>query len=198
MKKIIIGLVTLGSIVSANATMLEINGPLNVKLSYAQAEEAKTYFETLGDLFTAGIRPDLSKISNIAWAGRCYLSDKPNAPTNAGYIFRQKRSSDIGSIGVSTRTYEAFSYWQKNKAPNYFDDKSLEQVFAEFPDLPATNIKINSNSVETYLSDLKSELKISGSYLVEELTRLASDTGPIGKSNAYGRCYYFIPEITNN
>lgn len=201
MKTIIIGLLTLGNIISANASMLEINSSIEDKLSNAQVEEEKTYFETLGNLFKEGTRPDLSKISNIAWAGRCFRDKKPNDPTNAGYIFRQSRASDVGPIGAKNKTYEAFTYWRTDKSTDFFDDKSMEQVFALEPNLKSFPAKINSNSIEVRILDTNttSKLKVAGDYLIEELSDPASnDVGPLARDGVgvNVRCYYFIPDIS--
>ena len=119
MKKLLIGLLAIGTL-SAQASLLEVNGPLDATLFEAQVNDEKSYFETLGDLFQAGTRPKLSNISNIAWAGRCFSKEKQNVPNNAGYIFREVRN-DAGPIAVTTKAYEVFSYWQHAKAPNFFD-----------------------------------------------------------------------------
>jgi hypothetical protein len=192
MQKLLIGLLAIGTL-SAQASMFEVNGPLDETLFKAQIDDEKTYFETLGDLYKAGQRPNLKKISNIAWAGRCFLKNEQNKPTNAGYIFRKKRS-DAGPIAL--KAYEAFSYWDLNKAPNYFDKMDVEQVFASVTGLEARDGKVKTDSIEIVISTSeKSRLKVSGSYLVEELSALKEDAGPIGKASVFARCYYFIPDL---
>jgi hypothetical protein len=196
MKKILFGLLALGTI-SAQASMLEINGPLDAKLFDAQVNDEKSYFETLGDLFQSGVRPNLTKISHIAWAGRCFIAKIPNDPINAGYIFRQKRN-DAGPIAATTKAYEAFSYWLPREAPNYFDKMDIEQVFAAVPNLKANahDARIKSDSIEIDVNAFqKSNLKESGKYLVEEISEQVSDVGPIEKQTVVIRCYYFIPEL---
>lgn len=196
MKKFIIGFLTMG-VLSAQASMLEVNGPLDAKLFTAQVNDEKSYFETLGDLFQAGTRPNLSKISNISWAGRCFAKEKQNDPVNGGYIFRQKRN-DAGPIAATTKAYEAFSYWQLNKAPNYFDKMDIEQVFAAIPDLAkyAKDARIKTDSIEINVeTSAKSNLRISGNYLIEEISGFEGDVGPVGKVTVGVRCYYFIPDL---
>lgn len=195
MKKLLIGILAIGTL-SAQASMLEVNGPLDATLFEAYVDEEKTYFETLGDLFKAGQRPDLKKISNFAWSGRCFYSTAPNEPTNAGYIFRPKRS-DAGPIAVNSKAYEAFSYWHPSKAPNFYDKMDMEEVFA-IMHLEAENVRLKTNSIEIdIVAPAKSNLKISGNYLVEELSRPSSDVGPIEKTIVGARCYYFIPDLND-
>jgi len=200
--KLLVGILVLGAMSSAQATMLEMNGPLDSTLYEAQVNEEKTYFETLGDLFKVGALPNLSKISNIAWAGRCFSKDVQNEPVSAGYIFRQKKGKDVGPIGANSKAYEAFSYWKIDKeVPNYFDKMDVEQVFAAIPDLSkyAHDAKIKTNSVEIDLqATYKSNLKVSGNYLVEEISGPPLvDVGPAGKTTVGVRCYYFIPELND-
>lgn len=45
-------------------------GPLSEFFDSQSVE--KSSFALLDDLYQAGTRPDPSKISNIAWAGRCF------------------------------------------------------------------------------------------------------------------------------
>lgn len=191
MKKLLIGLLAMGA-ASAQASMLEINGSLSAELFSAQVNEEKTYFETLGDLYMAGKRPDLTKISNIAWAGRCFSKNKPNDPTNAGYIFRQK-VSDVGPIGAESKSYESLSYWQLDEAPNYFDNLSLQQVYALNLRTAAFDAKIKNVSIEINLNATsKSNLKVSDSFLIEQISGTDTGVGPIGIGI---RCYYFIPDL---
>jgi hypothetical protein len=195
MKKLFLGILVIGSL-STQASMLEVNGPLDAKLFEAQVNDEKTYFETLGDLFKVGTIPNLSKISNIAWAGRCFLKGKPNEPTNAGYIFRKKTPSDVGPIGASTQSYESLSYWTPNMAPNFYDNLNLEQVYALIPRVSFFDAKIMRDSIQVDMdATTRSNLKVSGSYLVEEITAPASDSGPIGNVSVALRCYYFIPDL---
>jgi hypothetical protein len=197
MKKLILGILTIGSL-STQASMLEGNGPLDATLFEAQVNDEKTYFETLGDLFKAGTRPNLLKISNIAWAGRCFSNEAQNDPVNAGYIFRQKRN-DAGPIAGTSKAYEAFSYWKPYKAPNYFDKMDIQEVFTTEPNIKARDAKIKTDSIEIILQNdsVKSTLKLSGNYLVEEISGLVTD-GASAESVVPGvRCYYFIPDLNN-
>ena len=197
MKKLFLGILAIGSL-STQASMLEVNGPLDAKLFEAQVNDEKTYFETLGDLFKTGTRPNLTKISNIAWAGRCFSKDKQNDPTNAGYIFREKVTSDVGPIGANLKSYESLSYWKRGEAPNFFDKLSLEQVYALKLNVTPFDAKIGQDSIEISLdSTTKSNLKVSGSYLVEAISGTESDVGPVGKVTVGVRCYYFVPDLND-
>lgn len=195
MKKLFIGTLALASLLSAHASMLEDNGPLDSKFHDAQLSDEKTYFETLGDLFNAGTRPNLLRISNIAWSGRCFLKRKPNDPTNGGYIFRKKRS-DAGPLSSQVVAYEAFSYWHLSMAPDFFDHMDIEQVFAAVPAATAGDVRLKEDSIEIGLRGQdKSNLKVSGNYLVEEISGPATNVGPLARFGVEARCYYFIPDL---
>jgi hypothetical protein len=196
MKNLFFGILTLGSL-SAQASMLAVNGPLDATLFEAQVNEEKTHYETLGDLFKRGTLPNLAKISNIAWAGRCFDKKDQNDPTNAGYVFRPKRS-DAGPIASNSKAYEAFSYWNLSEAPNFFDKMDIEEALASVPDVPAKNVRLKTNSIEIDVkAPAKSNLKVSGDFLIEEISGPDGDVGPIGKTTVGVRCYYFIPDLNN-
>ena len=95
MKKLLIALLTLSTI-TTQASVLE------------QKDETN-YFEMLGDLYVNGTEPDLEKISNILWAGRCFYDDKPNEPKAAALIIRQKKNY-LGPIASDEKSYEVFDY----------------------------------------------------------------------------------------
>lgn len=199
MKKLLFSLLVLGTL-STYASILEVNGPLDSKFHEAEVSQDKSHYETLGDLFSNGTLPNLSRISNIAWSGRCFLKDKPNDPINAGYIFRQKSTSDAGPIGQNVKAYEAFSYWNiygdGSQNPSFFDNMSIEQVFAWGNLLISRNAKIESNQIAVrFSSTMNSSLKSSGSYLIEEISEAESDAGPLAKTSIPLRCYYFIPDL---
>ncbi|MFZ4715073.1 MAG: hypothetical protein ACOYL6_15235 [Bacteriovoracaceae bacterium] len=192
MKTLLIGLLAIGTL-SAHASMLEVDGPLAEKFSEYQVNEESTHFETLGNLYKAGTKPNLAKISNIAWAGRCFNDEQQNEPTNSGYIFRKKRA-DAGPIATTSKVYEAISYWNLSKAPNYFDQMNIEQIFAlGFKNF--SDAKIKNNSIEIGYDSSKSNLRVSGNYLVEEITEIehSLDAKPVITI----RCYYFIPDLND-
>jgi hypothetical protein len=190
MNKLILGALTLASL-SAQASMLELNGPLDEALHEAQVNVDSSYFETLGKLFRKGKIPKLSKIMNIAWAGRCFTKAEQNEPTNGGYIFREVKL-DVGPIASTSKVYEAFSYWQLSKAPNFFDQMNLEQVFNSVKNIKSRSAKIKKDSIELDLEEgVKSNLRISKNYLVEEITS-TERTGGVS-----ARCYFFIPDLKN-
>lgn len=198
MKNIFIGTLIAITTFGANASMLEINGPLDEAFFNAEVQEDKTYFETLGGLYSTGRLPDLKKITNIAWAGRCFTKSEQSDPVNGGYIFRVSRSQDVGPLGRDKVSYEAATYWRPNQPTNFFDYLSLNDVYKMITDIKFFNVSLKSDSVEiSHIANNISSLRLSGSYLVEEISSV--DVGPLGraKRSAHLRCYYFIPEISN-
>lgn len=194
MKKLLIGLLTLGTL-SLHASTLEVNGPLDAIFFKAQVNDEKTYFEKLGDLFKEGTLPKLAKISNIAWSGRCFSHEEPNTPLNGGYIFRKKRTSDVGPLGQNVNAYEAASYWTLSKAPNHYDNLSIEQILREST-RKFSDVRLKADSIEIAVSASdKSNLKVSGNYLIEEISGSDRDIDLDGKTTVGVRCYYFIPDL---
>lgn len=194
MKRLLAGILAIGSL-TAQSAMLEVNGHLDSEFYQAELSNSQSYYEKLGILFAQGKLPNLSKISNIAWSGRCFSPEKPNDPTNAGYIFRQKNNSDAGPLRQNVKVYEAFTYWKYDQAPNYYDNMSIELVFATHPKIKAHDAKIESNQISINLTDGEtSRLRVSGSYLIEELQDMPVE-GPLGNKTTYSRCYYFIPDL---
>lgn len=195
MKGFFLGILVVGSI-SVQASVLKVNGPLEDKFFEAEVTQDKSYYETLGDLFSNGTLPSISKISNIAWSGRCFRKINSNKPLNAGYIIRKKRTVDVGPLDQSAQDYEVFSYWSYGEVPSFFDNMSIKQVFEWNPDLISMDAKINSTQITAKLSGSgRSNLKISGSYLIEEITEMNLEAGPLAESSIEGRCYYFMPDL---
>lgn len=196
MKKIFFGILISAPMFASQASIVEANGPFGSELYAAELNTEKSHFETLGDFFEAGKLPDLSRILNIAWAGRCFGKNDPNEPLNAGYIFREKAAADVGPIGANSKSYEALSYWNLSEAPNFFDALNLEQVYALNLKIDPYIARIESNSIEIDLTPTsKSTLRLFGKYLVEEISGMNKDVGPLGKVYTAIRCYYFIPEL---
>tara|TARA_B100001248_G_C27398010_1_gene467214 strand:- start:4132 stop:4731 length:600 start_codon:yes stop_codon:yes gene_type:complete len=176
---------------------VEVNGPLDKKMFNKEVNENKSYYETLGDMFQVGSKPEASKLIGVLWSGRCFLKDEPYKPTNGAYHFRKKRYEDVGPLGNNAISYEAASIWRRSEAPNYFDDKDLS-VLKSLKFVKFDYLKVNSNrdSFEIAPNEkVKSSLRVSGKYLIEELSILKEDVGPLGEGyQVWGRCYYFIPE----
>ncbi len=192
MKNILFGILMTITTVGANASMLEINGPLDQKFYNAEVNEDKSYFDTLGDMFSVGTKPSPSKLINNLWAGRCFYKSEPNDPKNGAYIFR-KVVSDAGPISSGTQEYEAIAIRMPSKGPNYFDKLTLEYVQASLDGSLYQRVTSTANSLVITNPSIV-ELKLSGKYLVVE-GRSVENAGPISKpGDAFGRCYYFIPE----
>lgn len=176
------------------------NKEMQNRLYENETYESKSHYQTLGDLFENGTTPIIEKLTGVAWAGRCFFKRKPNTPTNAGYIFRNTAGqSDVGPIGRGSTSYEVGSYWKRSEAPNYFDTMSIAEVYAD-TSLKFTFLPVRS-SEDGILTNLErtniSVLKVSGDYLVEEISsRKGEDVGPLGNAEYETgvRCYYFIPE----
>jgi hypothetical protein len=193
MKKLLIGLLTLGTI-STHASMLEINGPLDGKFFEEEVSQGKSYFDTLGDMFSKGTRPEPTKLKDVLWAGRCFFASKPNEPTNTGYIFREtdSNSEDVGPIG-NMNIYEARGFYKSRSAPNYYDTLTLEEAMKEMH-LKFLKISITQTSLVSEDSNSFQVVKQSGKYLVLEVKEKLA-VGYEASANISCRCYYFIPGL---
>ena len=89
-------LVGFSAVTFANA---EVNGPLDNKLFNKEVNENKSYYETLGEMFQSGSKPQISKLLGVMWSGRCFTSDSQYEPTNGAYNFRRKVNLDVGPLG---------------------------------------------------------------------------------------------------
>ena len=163
---------------------------MEARLATTELNHNQSYYETLGQLFAQGSLPSLNRISNVAWSGRCFTEDAPSNPTNAGYIFRKDKNADVGPLGNNQIAFEAISYWSRAEIPSYYDGMSVIQVMKTLPDIKFFPAIAETDSVKLVLSGevevVTSRLKVSGEYLLEELT------------NNFGmkaRCYYFIPKL---
>jgi hypothetical protein len=163
------------------------------KLFDAQVNENQTYFQTLGEMYKNGTKVNISKVINLAWSGRCFAAAKQDEPVNAGLMYREKSGPDAGPIGNGVKKYEGASYWLQSKPANYYDDLSVTQIMAlHGKSITFSDVKLLSISLELTMSDLRSRVRMSGEYLVEDLVSLKTDAGPIGEDGeAAIRCYYF-------
>lgn len=163
------------------------------KLFDAQVNENKTYFQTLGEMYKNGTKVNISKVINLAWSGRCFAVAKQDEPVNAGLMYREKSGPDAGPIGNGVKKYEGASYWSQSQPANYYDDLSVDQVMTlHSHKITFSDVRILSISLELTMSDLRSRVRMSGEYLVEDLISVKSDAGPIGEEGeASIRCYYF-------
>ena len=199
MKKILIGLIAVASLINTIAGAHEYNGPFNVQLSNAQVEKDNTYFETLGDLYSEGVRAEISMLINKAWIGRCFMKNHPNEPKASGYVFRIKKVPDVGPLGAGKLSYEAAAFIS-NKAPDFYDQDSLNDILES---LSASQIQFEKakvfNDEITMRTSISSEVSIkrSGKYLVTEGFTI-NKVRPFSNNDVFARCYYFIPESRNN
>lgn len=180
--------------VGANASIAEFNGPLDSKLFEAEVFQGKSYFDTLGDMFSQGTQPDPKKLTGVLWAGRCFFASKPDAPTNTAYIFRSVKS-DVGPIGNMNNSYEARGFYYPSKAPNYYDTLTLQEAMKDMS-IGFNKITITQTSLVYKTSSSIEEMKQSGKYLVLEVKE-KSDAGPLASGKTHVRCYYFIPEMNH-
>ena len=191
MKRFITGMLVCFSAISfAN---VEVNGPLDTKMFNKEVNESKSYYDTLGEMFQKGSKPEASKLMGVMWSGRCFKKSSPYKPVNGAYHFKKKRNQDVGPLGDSIVSYEASSIWRPSKAPNYFDDLTIaEAKFRKY-----YRVFDFENSVAIKFDNEFSKLRFSGKYLIEELSETKEDVGPLGEGyQVWGRCYYFVPEYT--
>jgi len=187
MKNFLLATVLAVGTISVNASTAELNGPLDSHLFESEVSNEKTYFETLGDMFKKGQKPNPEKLVNVFWSGRCFFASHPNTPLSSGYIFRKDSKSDVGPIGARKLKYEAFGFYNFGEA-NYYDNKTLKEIFKSPSLMPFEKV------IETSTSFISGEveLKYSDKYLILEV-RTKPEEGPIASEKVHARCYYFIP-----
>lgn len=190
MKNLLIGLLALGSI--SSYASIEMNGPLDTEMFTKEVNENKSYYETLGEMFQSGSKPETSKLIGVLWSGRCFIKNEPFKPVNGGYHFKRKKNQDVGPLGDDVFFYEAASIWKRSKAPNYYDDKDISEVVLAY-----SRVFDFENSIAINQNNHLLKLRFSGKYLIEEISAYKSDVGPLGECyQTWARCYYFIPEYT--
>lgn len=172
---------------------VEANGPFDTKMFTKEVNENKSYYETLGEMFQRGAKPEASKLMGVLWSGRCFKKTEPFEPINGAYHFKRKRNQDVGPIGDSVVSYEAVSWWKPSLPPNYFDNKTISEVVKSSDKF--YRVFDSENSIAIKFNNDLSNLRFSGKYLIEELSETKVDVGPLGEGyQVWGRCYYFIPE----
>ena len=137
-------------------------------------------FTKLSTLFKVGSAPDLSKISNLAWSGRCYSEGNTNTAINGVYIIRPS-INDNGPLGP--QAYEAATYFNDKFNANKFDHKSVRKI-TSFKGINFNSASEVQNEITTDMGSLTSHLRTSGKYLINEFTHW---------EYVLYRCYYFIP-----
>lgn len=146
---------------------------------------AQDSFNELGQIYQNATKPNPKMLINKAWSGRCFTRNNPTDPMAGGYILQEKRLS----YGNGKTFYQALSYTNKAAEPDYFDDKSLDFILSkEAYQNTALEAVIRDDSIEiNIMNELKSNLRMSGEYLIEEL-------GEKNGAVINVRCYYFISE----
>ena len=177
----------------------------------------QSYHDSLGEFFNLGETPKIDHIINTPWSGRCFLKESPNTPTNAGYIFREKkwyrpRFGVTGSAPYPPQfpfrlplrlkkkepSYEANSYWLRDKPPHFFDTLTIRQVnrLLRRNGTPYVKVKFLENGIVLNFADGNtSVLKRNGNYLVEEITQTITsqeDERSTEIRDVGIRCYYFM------
>ncbi len=148
--------------------------------SYAtETSDQQTKFEMLGDLFQKASKPDLKKIENLAWSGRCFNGFEPDSPYGGVYILTK----------TATGTYKGGGYASYTEASNYFDDKTFDQIYKFFNSSQILQLNtIKSDATSFYTLDeikLKITIKMSGKFLLSEFR------GENESEEDVLRCYYF-------
>jgi hypothetical protein len=129
-------------------------------------------YEILGKLYKDGTLPTVEKLAGRALKGRCFHPESPDTAEAATYIV----------LNADNKSYKATFLVQKEGPENYYDDKSLEDIYALYPDLYFELMEITPETVGVPGEGYYSSLKRMGSYLIEELYT---------DSNSR-RCYYFL------
>lgn len=187
MKKIIM-VASLISIVSSNTFASDLGALENTN-------DGKTYFQVLEDMYNKGTKPDLKKISNIAWSGRCVAQDLPNeAFGGIGWAIRTKED-DIGPILSKIPNYEIFEHYNGGK-PAAFDNSSFSELTKQslyehhFKDIEIKNSFLAFEEVFTNNYTTSQEFRMAGDYIVSQLKTNIHQVN-LEKEEINIRCYFF-------
>jgi hypothetical protein len=195
MKKLLFGLIALGSIF-AQASTIEMSSTPDEDLFREKTNDSKSYFDILGELYEQGTLPDILKISNKAWSGRCFDSTTPNEPTNAGLIVRNKKPADVGPIRTNeVQMFEALAYRNHLKVPNYYDNFTIDQLIK--PGTPFFDLNFLPTHLEfKQFQKLVFHIRASDKYIVIKGIEVLNEASqPSEITNSPFRCYFFIPGI---
>lgn len=197
MKTLLIGLLTLGSI--SSFASIEVNGPLDTRMLIKEVDENKNYYDALGEMYQKASKPNIGKLINIAWSGRCFKRSTPYTAIGATTLFRKLKNPNLGPI--EGQKYEGnLVLWKSPVVPvDFGDDKDFKWV-TDFidrrDDLPFSRIILLSDSI--LLESLNNiKIRVSEEYLVTEHFISKKDTGSIAEGSPVARCYYFTPEYSH-
>lgn len=160
-----------------------------LKLSVKPLSVKKSYYDKVDEYFSKGSVPQIDKIADMPWPGRCFTADKPNEPINAFLIIGSKKAPDIGPIESDKKMYIGTTITNDNKASNYFDNLSLEEIIRSSDAIHYNykNMTVSEDAIEV---SNYSKIRKFENYLVE-----AIGTNPNGKG--FRLCYFFKPECKN-
>lgn len=165
MKRLMIGVLALGAMVSAQAS----SGPM---------EGAS--FEVLKDILLQGVqKPKLDKVKDIAWSGRCFYDHNPKVAVNAGFYIKKQNGF-----------YEAFGYQEPRGKEDFFDNMNLKDVAEWNPRL--TSAEVDKSFFAVDKANGFSSFEQSGEYLIEEQITFVKVPGRlVNRWVTTGHCYYF-------
>lgn len=150
----------------------------------------KTYFETLKDLYDQGSLPDLPKLADTFWSGRCFDAKNPE-------VLKQGFALHIRYNKI-TAAYEILTIMGGHE-PAQFDGFTREAFVAAFKPFESKYPRANIENRTVWTAESQNVLahRASGKYLVLAASTYSKD-GPIGGNEGLEvlkRCYFFIPGL---
>lgn len=132
-----------------------------------------TKWDIIGKLFSLGTVPSAEKLAAKGLLkGRCFDPRNPDDAYASIYIVQKSESGNY--LGTFLRTSE--------EPQNYYDDKTLEDIYKLDPDLYLERLNVSSEGFGLPGEGWYSSLTAVGSYLIESFDYGDKPT----------RCYYFM------
>ena len=148
------------------------------------------YFEKLKIKYSSGSKPEAANLLGVAWSGRCFFKNKPTTPHGAGFIFRQKNSTNVGPIEniEFEAAFDSKVNCDSDKSARYYDGFSFQALEREFKRLflPAY---FEKDGLLQYYGTVPHTFRVNDKYLIQQILSQQGE--------ATIMCYYFNPELKN-
>lgn len=156
----------------------------------SHAQSGNSYFESLDTLYSEGTLPQVEKISNVLWHGRCFEPSKPNTPFSAALVFPRKENG----------SYQYQSFGGPHTPATHFDYETFHSLVDQYKDYENTwgDLRVNKDYLEGGEYDVfggfsKSNFRMAGDYIISKRFSAEIDEsfGPLKLYRLNAICYHF-------